>query len=756
MTVSDKDTLIQRQWKDAGEDETQDVTPDSSTVWSVSTRTSRSITSISTAASAKKKNQEEGEFENEWTSDRENMTASLREFQLDMHEKLKIQHQNEHQDSYHELRASLEKFDSMIDDISGDDEEEEASVDTYQKVVDHYETSRNDLATSLKAFQINIESILTPKKEGTISSPIHVADFHNREMEIPPRSPIYVADFPNREMETPPVKKKHKKASRTAKVRRTPKTPEDDVNRRTKKNGSSSKSSNNAKNNRPSSRRRSIAEIDMTKVRRNVPSTPKRERASAAAVGTPKSAPTKYRIKSPQLLAQVTSAPPLSSPVSERSSFRKKSAKFQSHIPPPPAPPLVGQGEPYTETTTVMKSSEIRKELEDYGISTEQFLEKSELVMALAKARSEHHAKQKQKQKKASKKKASPSMTTSRKRSSSQRRRRQSLSERPSYHRSSSEARISLTNITSKEIKKKLQAYGVSTDSFIERSEMVEALKKVKRERRRGKQKQKNKKTITTNGEERVARRPSIIQVSSERNINSPSLKTAAAAAAVKYKSSSLVGRSRFVELQTVLYTSNSGAVGEATILKIHLDDELVPFYRVRLEASGKVKQTDDDHLAALPNTRPKSDDMQRPSTTSTMKGNLAAKRPECTRSQSCEYVTGISHKINSDSYAMAGCVADMVPNDNAKRPGYLRSQSCDYVPGPQNDPTSTNHEPSTCALNSDSRPGGDSSANARSEKKSRMTLRKFISGVSKDVLKRGPTHSRKEQALGEDCSIAV
>jgi hypothetical protein len=712
MTANDNDTLIQRQWKDAGEDETQDITPDSSTVWSVSTRTSSSFTSNSTSASAKKKNEEEGDFKNEWMSDRENMTASLHQFQLDMNEKLKIQHQKNHQDLHQELRASLEKFDSMVDD--DEEEEEEASADTYQKVVDHYESSRNDLATSLKAFQINIESILTPKKEATISSPTHVADFHNREME------------------TPPMKKKHKKASRTAKVRRTPTSPEDEVKRRTKKNGSKSKSnrrssmsSNNPKENRPSSRRRSIAEIDMT----------------------PNSAPTKYRMKSPQLLVQRTSAPPLSSLVSERSSFRKKSAKFLYHIPPPP----------YTETTTVMKASEIRKELEHYGISIERFLEKSELVKALAKARSEHHAKKKQK--KSSEKKASPLMTTSRKRSSSQRR-RQSLSERPSYRRSSSEARISLTNNTSKEIKQKLQAYGVSTDSFIEKSEMVQALEKVKRERRKGKKKQKNKKTTTTNGEERVARRSSIIRVSSEKTISSPFLKTAVAAA--EYKSSSLVGRSNFVENQTVLYTSKSGAVGEATILKIHLDNELVPFYKVRLEASGKLKKTDDDHLAALPSTRPKSDDMQQTSTTSTMKGNLATKRPGYTRSQSCEYVAGISRKINADSYSMAGCAADRVPNNNAKRPGYLRSQSCDYVPGPPNDVTdltATNHEPSTCALNSDSRPRGDNFANARSEKKSRMTLRKakkFIRVVSKDVLKRGSTRSRKEPALGKDCNNAV
>lgn len=59
--------------------------------------------------------------------------------------------------------------------------------------------------------------------------------------------------------------------------------------------------------------------------------------------------------------------------------------------------------------------------------------------------------------------------------------------------------------------------------------------------------------------------------------------------------------RSRFMENQVVYYISNNGQKKEkAKILKIHLDDELVPFYDIRIEEGGKEKQTDDGHLASL------------------------------------------------------------------------------------------------------------------------------------------------------------
>jgi hypothetical protein len=57
---------------------------------------------------------------------------------------------------------------------------------------------------------------------------------------------------------------------------------------------------------------------------------------------------------------------------------------------------------------------------------------------------------------------------------------------------------------------------------------------------------------------------------------------------------------SRFMENQVVYYTSNDGMKEKAKILKIHLDDELVPFYDIRMEDSGKEKQTDDSHVSSL------------------------------------------------------------------------------------------------------------------------------------------------------------
>ena len=42
---------------------------------------------------------------------------------------------------------------------------------------------------------------------------------------------------------------------------------------------------------------------------------------------------------------------------------------------------------------------------------------------------------------------------------------------------------------------------------------------------------------------------------------------------------------------------SNLGTVQQARILDVHLDDELVPYYSIRLLDDGREKQTDDAHL---------------------------------------------------------------------------------------------------------------------------------------------------------------
>ncbi|CAJ1939237.1 unnamed protein product [Cylindrotheca closterium] len=58
-----------------------------------------------------------------------------------------------------------------------------------------------------------------------------------------------------------------------------------------------------------------------------------------------------------------------------------------------------------------------------------------------------------------------------------------------------------------------------------------------------------------------------------------------------------------YKEKQTVLYTSTNGEKEEAVIVKVYLDDLLVPFYDIKLSKCGKEKQTDDNHLSAIKST---------------------------------------------------------------------------------------------------------------------------------------------------------
>ena len=57
--------------------------------------------------------------------------------------------------------------------------------------------------------------------------------------------------------------------------------------------------------------------------------------------------------------------------------------------------------------------------------------------------------------------------------------------------------------------------------------------------------------------------------------------------------------KSRFMANQVVYYTNN-GEKEKAKILRIHLDDDLVPFYDIRLLDSGTEKQTADSRLSSL------------------------------------------------------------------------------------------------------------------------------------------------------------
>ena len=53
---------------------------------------------------------------------------------------------------------------------------------------------------------------------------------------------------------------------------------------------------------------------------------------------------------------------------------------------------------------------------------------------------------------------------------------------------------------------------------------------------------------------------------------------------------------------QKFLYTDSEKNSSIVEVVSVHLDDELVPFYDIRMEG-GKVKQTDNAHLSALPST---------------------------------------------------------------------------------------------------------------------------------------------------------
>lgn len=52
----------------------------------------------------------------------------------------------------------------------------------------------------------------------------------------------------------------------------------------------------------------------------------------------------------------------------------------------------------------------------------------------------------------------------------------------------------------------------------------------------------------------------------------------------------------KYTEGQLVFYKEVNGSTTEVTVLKVHLDDELIPFYTIKF-ASGREKQTDDVHL---------------------------------------------------------------------------------------------------------------------------------------------------------------
>lgn len=104
-----------------------------------------------------------------------------------------------------------------------------------------------------------------------------------------------------------------------------------------------------------------------------------------------------------------------------------------------------------------MKASELRKELQSYGISTASFFEKTELIEAVSKARAEG--------KKPMRDRSSPEDGTS----------------AGSYSSKSREERIAdeiekCKGMSVGDLKKELQSYGVDIKSFFEKSEFVGAV----------------------------------------------------------------------------------------------------------------------------------------------------------------------------------------------------------------------------------------------------------------------------------------
>ena len=67
-----------------------------------------------------------------------------------------------------------------------------------------------------------------------------------------------------------------------------------------------------------------------------------------------------------------------------------------------------------------------------------------------------------------------------------------------------------------------------------------------------------------------------------------------------------IVAQPKYAVGQKVYYKDSRGDVSQAEILKVHLDDDLVPFYDIKM-SNGREKQTDDGHLSLLdgPNCEP-------------------------------------------------------------------------------------------------------------------------------------------------------
>ncbi|CAJ1939235.1 unnamed protein product [Cylindrotheca closterium] len=160
-----------------------------------------------------------------------------------------------------------------------------------------------------------------------------------------------------------------------------------------------------------------------------------------------------------------------------------------------------------------------------------------------------------------------------------------------------------------KELKAELVSFGISPSNFLEKIEMVKAVK----DARQGEatNSNNNKNIAPPRAAPRKQNRSSTHTAASN-NINGDNTTRSRSVSVVSHysedlnnnnitSSGPLAAKGRFEEHESVIYTSSNGTQEVATILKIHLDDYLVPFYDILLVSSRKEKQTDDAHLSEVP-----------------------------------------------------------------------------------------------------------------------------------------------------------
>eukprot|EP00526_Cylindrotheca_closterium_P004914 CAMPEP_0113647198 /NCGR_PEP_ID=MMETSP0017_2-20120614/24975_1 /TAXON_ID=2856 /ORGANISM="Cylindrotheca closterium" /LENGTH=632 /DNA_ID=CAMNT_0000559223 /DNA_START=125 /DNA_END=2023 /DNA_ORIENTATION=+ /assembly_acc=CAM_ASM_000147 len=164
-------------------------------------------------------------------------------------------------------------------------------------------------------------------------------------------------------------------------------------------------------------------------------------------------------------------------------------------------------------------------------------------------------------------------------------------------------SKIDYSGLSPGALKLELKTCGVAIDGLTEKAEFVKALEDFKKAEIK-KEKSKKKKTAKYVGSQSMGQIDFANGTVSQKKDEVKKKKTA------KYVGSQSLGQidfangtvseKKYAKDDEVLYVSSNGESESATILKVHLDDDLVPFYDIRLHSSGREKQTDDAHLAPL------------------------------------------------------------------------------------------------------------------------------------------------------------